>query len=262
VMAVINGRDTLSLHFDVGSFGFAFTKIAILKKTRLLSSQPDALAGKTNPDFNRLDKVHTLQIANITWNDPEVRATGLAAHEMDGKFGWNLFEGKVVEIDYDKGLLIIHSRLPILAKGYIKSQLKFMRSFVCINAAIEINNHKYAGNFLLDTGSDQAMILDSTWLVNQNFPTDLQLIKSSAIKDPRGISYETKTVSVPQVEINQIKVSNIPTMLLRTRNPTGFEVNFFGNDLLKRFNTILDFANDQIYLKPNHLMNAAFRDNS
>jgi len=28
----------------------------------------------------------------------------VTAHEMDGRFGWNLFEGKQVEIDYDRNL--------------------------------------------------------------------------------------------------------------------------------------------------------------
>jgi hypothetical protein len=45
----------------------------------------------------------------------------------------------------------------------------------------------------------------------------------------------------------------VPTIILGSKNPVGFEMNYFGNGLLKRFNMILDFKNDYLYLKPNKL---------
>lgn len=182
---------------------------------------------------------------------------------MDGRFGWNLFEGKTVEINYDKNCLIIHSKLPKQMKGYVKSELEFMESFVCINGAIKIGSNVYPGLFLMDTGSDQAIILDKDWTARQQFPHDsLKLIKSSTLKDPRGVSYETKIVEMPCIKLNGFELRNIPTYMLSSRNPVGFEVNYLGNDLLKRFNMILDFKNDVVYLKPNGLMKLEYRQSS
>ncbi|WP_428660172.1 hypothetical protein [Runella sp.] len=262
VKSVINDTDTLHLHFDVGSFDFRLIKDAILKKTKLLSNQPDALAGKTAPNYNNLNKIFKLQMGNLVWNNPEIVPTGLTSHDMDGRFGWNLFEGKQVEIDYDNNRLIIHSKLPKILKGYVKSKLEFIHSFVCVKGAFEIENKKYVGHFLLDTGSDQAIILDSVWASKQNFPTNLKLIKSSVLRDPRGVTYETRTVLSPLLKINDFEVINVPTLLLGSKNPVGFEVNYLGNDLLKRFNTILDFKNDYIYLKPNKLMSLKYKASS
>jgi hypothetical protein len=262
VKSIINDTDTLNLHFDVGSFDFRLTKDAIFKKTKLLSNQPDALAGKTNPDYNNLNKVFKLKIGNLVWNDPEIVPTEVTAHDMDGRFGWNLFEGKKVEIDYDNNQLIIHSRLSKVLKGYVKSKMKFIHSFVCVKATFEIENKKYSGDFLLDTGSDQAIILDSTWAGRQNFPKNLKLIKSSVLRDPRGVKYETKIVLSPLLRINTFELTNIPTYVLGSKNPTGFEINYLGNDLLKRFNIILDFKNDCLYLKPNKLISLEYRENS
>jgi len=260
--AIINGTDTLNMHFDASSFDFRLTRDAVLKKTKLLSNQPDALAGKAAPNYSKLNKVFTLRMGNTVWNEPQIFTTGITAHDMDGRFGWNLFEGRQVEIDYDRHLLIIHSRLPSALKGYVRSKMEFARSFPYIKGTFEIANKKYTGNFSMDTGSDQAIILDSIWVSKQNFPKDLKLIRSSVLRDPRGVKYETRIVLSPLFKLNGFGLANIPTLLLPGKNPAGFELNFLGNDLLKRFNMILDFENDYVYLKPNKLMEVKYRANS
>ncbi|RYF66945.1 MAG: hypothetical protein EOO39_22140, partial [Cytophagaceae bacterium] len=72
VKAIINRRDTVNLHFDVGSFDFRLTREAVLKRTKLLASQPDALAGKTQPDYTKREKVVTLQMGKSVWTDPTI----------------------------------------------------------------------------------------------------------------------------------------------------------------------------------------------
>ncbi len=260
VKAIVNGSDTLKLHFDVGSFDFRFTTEAILKKTSLLPNHNDVLAGKIKADYTQLKPVNTLRMGTITWQNPDMVPTGLTAHGMDGRFGWNLFEGKSVEINYDNSCLVIHPELPKRLKAYVRSELEFIQSFVCMKGNIRIGTHDYDGLFLMDTGSDQAMVLDSSWTAGYHFPKDsLKLIRSSTLKDPRGVSYETRIVLVPQVMLNGVVLEDVPAYMLSSRSPVGFEINYFGNDLLKRFNMILDFKHDAVYLKPNRLMTVAYR---
>ena len=142
VKAIINNTDTLMLHFDASSFDFRFTKDAILKKTRLLSNQPNVMSGKAAADYNKMGRVFKLQMGNAIWNNPDVAATGLTAHDMDGRFGWNLFEGKTVEVNFDKNLLIIRPELPHDLKGYTKSKLEFIRSFICAKGTFLIDGKK------------------------------------------------------------------------------------------------------------------------
>jgi len=267
--AVINGVDTVSMHFDVGSFGFHLTK-------EVLGRKPS------------LGKVRTLQMGTRVWDRPDIGVTGFTAHDMDGRFGWDLFEGQQVEIDYDHNLLIIHPRLPGGLKGYVREKLLFQRNYVCIKGDFGAGEGSLKGKgklkgegmltgegslkgkgklkgegcFMLDTGSDQAAIVDSGWAAAHHFADGLKLIKTTVLKDPRGVKYETKTLLAPRLDLRGIRLSNVPTLVLSGRNPTGLEVNFLGNDLLKRFNIILDFQHDHIYLKPNHLMGAPYRANS
>nr|WP_067059404.1 hypothetical protein [Mucilaginibacter sp. L294] len=262
IKTILNDTDTLLLHFDASSFDFHFTQNAILKKTRLLANHADALAGKATPNYNKLNKAAKLQMGSLVWHNVEVLPTKITADGMDGRFGWNLFEGKQVELDYDKNIMIVHSRLPKALKGYVKSKIGFARSFPYINGTFEIDGKKYTGNFTMDTGSGQALILDSAWVSNQHFPKDLKLIKSSILRDPRGNQYEIKIVQAPLYRLNGFALSNIPTLLLAGKNPMGFEINYLGNDLMKRFNMILDFEKDNIYLKPNKLTPLKYKGDS
>lgn len=262
VKTIINNTDTLNLSFDTGSWDFRLTRDAILKKTKLLSNQPDALAGKAKPNYNNLNKVFKLQMGKSVWTNPEVVPTGLTSTDMDGRFGWNLFESKTLEINYDQNLLIIHSKPVKIPKGYVRSKLEIIRSFVTAKGRFEVANKKYTGSFLFDTGSDQAVLLDSAWVSQQNFPRNLKLLSSTPIYDPRGVKYETKVVLVPALKINGFELTNIPTFMLGSKNPVGFMINYLGDDLLKRFNMILDFKNDYLYLKPNKLANIKYRENS
>lgn len=259
VKSIINNSDTLNLHFDIGSFDFRLTKEAILHKTTLLSNQSEILSGKAKADYNHMKKVFNIRIGNLTFESPEVLATSFTSQGMDGRFGWNIFEGKSVEIDYDKKIMIIHSQLPKIKKGYSKSKIEFYQSFACIKGHFTIEQKIYKGLFIMDTGSDLAIIMDSTWLNQQNFPRDLKHIKTTTLKDPRGAVYENKIVLAPQFNLNGFILNDIPTSLLGGANPTRLAVNFLGNDLLKRFNTILDFENDQIYLKPNSLTSLPYK---
>jgi hypothetical protein len=262
VKGIVNKRDTLNLHFDLGSMDFRLTKTAVVSKTKLLANQPDAVAGKTKPDFNRLEKISTLKIGSLIWNNPTVGVANNAARDMDGRFGWRVFDGKTVEIDYDKSLLIVHDRLPKRRQGYLKADIKFIQSLFCVEATINIDSKSYTGDFLFDTGSDLAMILDSLWMSKQQFPTNLTVLKKMSFSDGAGRRYETSLVTVPTLSLNGFVLDSIPTSLLGYKSPVGFQMNYFGNDLLKRFNLIIDLKNDHIYLKPNGLVSVPYINRS
>ncbi len=102
------------------------------------------------------------------------------------------------------------------------------------------------------------MIIDSAWAAKYNFADGLEIISKQTLHDPRGNSYETRTLVAPSITVNDNQINNPPALILPGKNPVGMKINYFGNDLLKRFNLIIDFQNDQVYLKPNGLFNTVF----
>jgi len=163
-------------------------------------------------------------------------------------------------MDYDRSLMIVHSGKLIKApKGYIKSTLEFKHSFMIIKGAMKKRSQNFSGDFLMDTGAETAIILDSAWAARADFARDLPLIKAVTLTNPRGIKFETKVVLAPTFVMNGFVLTDIPTLILGAGNPAGFSVNNLGGDLLKRLNVIMDFKNDCIYWKPNRLFNMAYK---
>ena len=239
------------MHFDLSAFGLRLTKDAILHKTRLLPDRDDVLNGKAPANYRKFDNASTLQLGTLTWHHPAIEATDVTAREMDGRFGWDLFEGKVVELNYELGILVIHPRMPRHLKGYKRSKLNFIRGFPCAAATFIIDGKEYPGDFLLDTGTDQDVIIDSLWVATNHFPADLPVISTTVLHDPRGRSFTTRKVTVPSVRVNGFVTQKATAQMLGDQHPTGFPVNFLGNGVLKRFDLIVDFQKDELYLRPN-----------
>ncbi len=238
VHSTLNDTANVDLHFDAASFDLALT----------------------TPNYKKFRPLSKLQIGPLVFDHPDLHNTTLTAAGMDGRFGWNLFDGKCVELNNDQNLLVIHSKRPKSLKGYTRSKIYFFRSYPCMKATIIADNKRYTGYFMFDTGSGQALILDSSWAARENFPTDLKLLSTSAFHDARGIKYETKIVESPKLSIGGSDLANVPAWLLNSRNPAGFEINLFGNDLLKHFNIVMDFQHDYIYMKPDQGFNSSFKN--
>jgi hypothetical protein len=133
----------------------------------------------------------------------------------------------------------------------VKSDIKFIQSLFCVEATIKTGGKNYTGDFLFDTGSNLAMILDSLWMSDQQFPKNLKIMKKLSFSDGAGRQYETSVASVPSLSLSGFVLDTIPTLLLGSKSPVAPRMNCFGNDLLKRFNVIIDLKNDHIYLKTN-----------
>lgn len=251
VKAVIDGADTVSMHFDLSAFGLKLTKDAILHKTQLLPNREDVLNRNVQANYRKLNKVSTLQMGTLTFHNPPIAATDLTAHEMDGRFGWDIFDGKVVELNYERGVLVIHPRVPRQLKGYKRSKLIFIRSFPCVAATFIVEGKDYSGDFLLDTGTDQGVLIDSLWAAQNHFPNNLPVISTKIFQDPRGRSFTSRKVTVPAIRVNGFATTQVAALLLGDQNPVGFPVNYLGNGVLKHFDLIVDFQQDELYLRPN-----------
>jgi hypothetical protein len=60
--------------------------------------------------------------------------------------------------------------------------------------------------------------------------------------------------------LGNVCLNDVPVQLLATSNPAQFKTHILGNEVLKRFNTILDFQENKVYLKPNLLWNDPYTE--
>jgi hypothetical protein len=251
---ILNGKDTLSLKFDSGTTGLLLTHDAIRKKTNLLTNKNDS-----TQNYVKLDTTVSLQIGKLRWDNLEVYPVTLSGQGTDGRFGWDLFKEKIVLLDYDKMIMSIQEKLPNVS-NFTSTKLIKTKSVLTIDGEIIVKNVKYKGPFLFDTGYQKALLLDSLLMDQQSFPKDLSVIKINKLRNGAGDVFITKVVDLPNLNIVGQTLHNIPTQLLNKSNPAGINTHILGNELLKRFNTVLDFKEMIIYFQKNSLHKQPYSD--
>jgi hypothetical protein len=262
VKVLLNSVDTLNLLFDTGATGLLLTEDAIEKRTNLLKDQINLKDGTKTLDFDNIRSYNTLKIGNLNWDSLKIWPVVVSGHGTDGRFGWDLFDGRVVEMDFELKLMIIHDFLPEKRKEFTKLNMEYTHELFCIQGDMKVNNKVYSNRFLFDSGYQRALLLDSILMQEQHFPRDLKLIKTNKLTNGQGKVFVTKIINCDQLAFGNCALNNIPTQLLSTTNPARFKTHILGNEFLKRFNTILDFQGNKVYLKPNSLINEPYTDAS
>jgi hypothetical protein len=250
VKAVFNVKDTLNLNFDTGTTELILTNNVLNNK---LISKPELYS-----------TFYNLKIGKTNYKT-KVYDAELAGHGTDGRFGWDFFKGKIVELNYDKNALIIHSELPkhvALDRKFIKLKMEFWKDLFLISSEIKENGVTNENLFLFDTGFDRTVMLDNDLLKEGNFPTNkMKVIKNKIMKGAQGNEISVIISNLKVLKIGKYKLKNIPVQITTTQKPLKDKnIHILGNEILKRFNIFLDFQNNIVYLKPNNMYNDLYID--
>ena len=251
VNAVLNKKDSIKLMFDTGSVDFYLTKDAIKK---YLNPKGLKLTMKDISDNN-------FNISNLNWQHQQIYPIETTAQGNDGMFGWNAFDGKILEIDYDKNIMIAYSKLPKIGKEFEKFPMELMKEHFCIYVDLENNGKKHKTRFLFDSGYQRAIMLDNDILNENNLKIEeFKLIKETKMYNSQNEEIPVRTVLLPKLHFGKYVLQSVPAQINSFNKPTGFKTNFLGNEVLKRFNAILDFKNNAVYLKPNKNFNDKYAE--
>ncbi|MEP6806395.1 MAG: clan AA aspartic protease [Flavobacterium sp.] len=251
VKTVFNKIDTLTLNFDTG-----MTELILTNYT---------LKNKIKTSVELYDKFYDLQIGKNTYST-KVYDAKLTGHGTDGRFGWDLFKDKVVELNYDKDLMVVHSKLPQNVQGnkkFSKLKMEFYKEY-CFLISSEIKQGKASEKdfFLFDTGYQRTAMLDNDLLAEKKFPVqNMKIIKKAIMKGGQGNEIPVITSNLEMLTIGKFELKNVPVQQTTTSKPVkGKNIHILGNEVLKRFNIFLDFQNKVVYMKPNHLFKDGYID--
>jgi hypothetical protein len=250
VQAVFNKTDTLNLNFDTGTTELVLTNSVLKNK---LTTTPKLYT-----------TAYDVKIGALAYQT-KVYDAELTAHETDGRFGWDLFKNKIVELDYDKNLLIVHAALPpsvAKSKHYAKVPLTFSKDLLLIAGALKQSGVVNNALFLFDTGYQRTAMLDDELLKQGRFPTaKMPVIKRVVMKGARGNEIPVLTTELAVLQLGKYKLKHVPVQQLTGSKPLKNEnLHILGNEVLKRFNTVLDLQAGVVYLRPNHYFRTGYTE--
>lgn len=238
----INNSDTLDLIFDTGASVGVLSDEGRDKKAEL----------------NKENK-NKFEFAGITIeNSPAIFVDYNGNLHAGGVIGYNAFENKIVEINYDKSIMVIHDSMENVSKSYSVNDMKWKGSALNIECVLNTGSKKTKELFIFDTGSKWALSADKSFAAKNQLYDIMPKVGTRRAKGVDGKTIKSNTYTLPQLIIGGLSLTNVPIDLELPSDGEGLKQNILGNDVLKRFNVILDYKNGLIYLQPNSLTNSAY----
>ncbi|MGO4921625.1 hypothetical protein [Maribacter spongiicola] len=257
---LINQSDTLNLVFDLGANITVLNKIKMesknvhIKFDTIVSNGGKNGASKESKSFNNLVK-----IGKLDYTGKEVLGIAYPESELlDGLIGWNFFDDKIVEIDYESKELLISDHLPKYSKKFSKNKLKFINGLPYAKTILYKGKKKVKIWSMLDTGYNSTLDLYYSTAIKNKLLNEYQVIGESTSFGTDGTVTKSDYVLIPRIEIGGYEIYNMPADIAKTKVESHIPA-LYGGDLLKRFRIILDFKNKHVYLMPNRNINSKYQ---
>ena len=186
-----------------------------------------------------------LQIGNLVWDSVAVAVANNMKQYEDPLIGNSLFQDKILEINYDKKILVVHDSLPSQVASYSRHDVILDGGIIPhILASLTIRGKTQTGWVMFDTGAR------TTILNNADVPMTYRIWTELA-----GMIGLDEAV-MPKLGIGKYQLSGFE---YKTRNMGGEGLRMIlGNDLLKRFNLVFDNKNSYMYMQTNMFINEAY----
>jgi hypothetical protein len=253
-----NFPDTLNFILDTGSGGISLDSLTATYFG--LKGVPSdrtirGIAGIRNVRFlnNRTLHLTGLNIDSLNFhiNDYSI-LHAVYGERIDGIIGYSVLSRYIVKIDYDS------SRVEFWSKGAIKYPrggflLRPLINTIPVQQVRVRDGRAVTARFLYDMGAGLNMMLSTDFLKDSSL---LDKKRKMYMKEAEGLGgkIDMQMTVVKEVKLGPYKFRNVPVYVFDdTYNITSYPylAGLIGNDILRRFNVILNYERRDIYLVPN-----------
>ena len=253
-----NFPDTLNFILDTGSSGISLDSIT----AEYLKLQPvptertiRGIAGihKVSFLYNQQLKFPRLTIDSLDFhiNDYSI-LTAVYGERIDGIIGYSVLNRYIMKVDYDSLNISFWSKGTIRYPrgGYLlKPAINML-----VSQTLKVRDDKSINSrFLYDMGAGLCMLLSKDFIEDSTF---LSKNKKKWIKEGEGLGgkIDMELTVIKEVKLGPYRFRNVPVYIFDdVNNVTSYPYmgGLIGNDILRRFNVILNYAKGDIYLMPN-----------
>lgn len=174
---------------------------------------------------------------------------------IDGIVGYSLLKDHIVKIDYDDHIISIYS------EGKYKypkggQLLRANISFIPIIEAPMKNNIKIDARYFFDTGAALCVLLSDDFVKDSSVINSRKQRRHIVTTQVQGLlgKMDMKITTIKELRIGNYAFRTVPTYIFNDiSNVTAYPFlgGVIGNDLLRRFNVVLNYPKREIFLKPN-----------
>jgi len=259
IKATINdNKDSLNFILDTGSGGISLDSQTVdhLKIANQLSDKTiRGIAGirRVNFAYNNTLRLPGLKIDSLNFhiNDYDI-LTSVYGERIDGIIGYSFFNRYIVKINYDSLLIHVYSKgsMKYPKGGYLLRPL--LVNLLIQNARIT-DLHDRTARFYFDTGAGLCLLLSSDFVEDSSlFSTKRKKVITQV--EGLGGKKQMELTTVKSFRLGPYKFKRVPAYIFDDEfNVTSYPYlgGLIGNDLLRRFNVILNYEKRDVYITPN-----------
>ena len=260
-----NLPDSFNFILDTGSGGISLDSSTCAQHKIPLRASDTVITGMGNShkvSFAFNQTLHfsglTVEKLNFHVNDYDV-LTSVYGEKIDGIIGYSFFRRYIVKINFDSSMVEVYSPGEMEYPKYGTTLHPIFTTLPILNLTIK-DRKKSEFNFYFDTGAGLCFLMsdrfakDSGILLPKRKPVFTQA-------EGMGGKIQMRMTVVKLVQVGRYKFRNVPTYLYGDEyNVTSYPNvgGLLGNDLLRRFNLIINYPKREIHLLPNKHFNDLF----
>lgn len=260
-----NFPDTLNFVLDTGCGGISLDSSTVedLKLTPAISSKTIKGIGQLKQAkfvYNQTFHLPNLSIDSFEYhiNDYEFLRQSYGI-KVDGVIGYSFLKHFIVKVDYDKRMIEVWKPGVIkYPKGGSLMPLS-IEKLPFFNAHIK-DKSSMESSYIFDTGAELCLLMSSSFVENSNvLSSNKKIVEIPA--EGLGGSQMMKFTAIPELRVGQYSFKNVPSLIFKDEyNVTQYPKTggIIGNDLLHRFNLIINYPDAVIHLLPNSYFNEPF----
>lgn len=247
IVGTLNEVDTVTLMFHT-----AATDLALTKEYTAVASSLNWTDGGEVQSWGGASKAlmslnNTLGIGTMRWDSLSIWEDERSGPGTDGKFGPDLFAGKVLEINYANRMLVIHEKLPEGLDGHVKLPLESDRGMLFLSATSQVAGQTYLGKFLVHSGYGGAVLFNDDFVAETQLGDRIEITEVQELRDSYGNVLETKKGVLSGFELGGVVLDSLTVGFFE--GAIGRQkLNVIGGDLLRRFNWVFTEDRKFVYL--------------
>jgi hypothetical protein len=260
-----NIPDSLNFILDTGSGGISLDSASCAELHIATTATDTSITGiggvrKVHFVFDETLHLPGLSIKHLNFhvNNYDV-LTSVYGEKIDGIIGYSFFSKYIVAINFDSAYIEVFSPGKI---NYPRDGTTLHPVFTALPIQwVNIKDRKKLGyNYYFDTGAGLCFLL------SKQFAEDSSILlprRKPVLTQAQGMGgkLQMQLTVLKEVKIGPYRFRHVPTYIYDDQfNVTSFPFTggLIGNDLLRRFNIVLNYPKREIHLSPNSHFNEAF----
>lgn len=255
--------DTLNFIMDTGSGGISLDSTTCIRLNITPAGTDRLIMGIGGVRQLRYVNNKSLMIGNLQVDSLNFHVSdydilsSVYGDRIDGIIGYSFFSRYIVKIDYDSSQMYVYTKGSIKYPkgGYL---LKPALVNIPVQGASLRDTRQLDARFYFDTGAGLCVLLNSDFIRDSSIlNTEKKLFPTQA--QGMGGKANMEITTMKELKLGPYRFRNIPVYIFDDDyNVTSYPylAGLIGNDVLRRFNLILNYEKKILYLTPN----SHFRD--